>query len=314
MDIDLLSKMVKEMILDNDSVTLPGIGSFVAEVVPATFSDKGYTINPPYRRLFFRQRHQDDSRLIDFYCKTNNVAPADGERILTEFLAGLKEILIEKKNVILPGLGRLRATKENNFFFVPDEDLDIYPNGYGLEPISLKTHQETEEEVSAAIAGLRSIIDEPAVAATAEEPIVEPAEMPIQAAAEPIVEPAEEPVVEPVTEEVPELMIEPVEAPAETPVAESEPEPIDISLPEEEDSVEEPIAEPVVPEPEPAAPAAPAPAKKPRNPWITLGLVLGALLLAVALFLLIFVILAKVDPEFIDSILYSPEELRIINY
>ncbi len=329
MDIDLLSKMVKEMILDNDSVTLPGIGSFVAEVVPATFSDKGYTINPPYRRLFFRQRHQDDSRLIDFYCKTNNVAPADGERILTEFLAGLKEILIEKKNVILPGLGRLRATKENNFFFVPDEDLDIYPNGYGLEPISLKTHQETEEEVSAAIAGLRSIIDEPAVAATAEEPIVEPAEMPIQAAAEPIVEPAEMPVqaaaepivepaevpvVEPVTEEVPELMIEPVEAPAETPVAESEPEPIDISLPEVEDSVEEPVAEPVVPEPEPAAPAAPAPAKKPRNPWITLGLVLGALLLAVALFLLIFVILAKVDPEFIDSILYSPEELRIINY
>ena len=286
MDIDLLSKMVKEMILDNDSVTLPGIGSFVAEVVPATFSDKGYTINPPYRRLFFRQRHQDDSRLIDFYCKTNNVAPADGERILTEFLAGLKEILIEKKNVILPGLGRLRATKENNFFFVPDEDLDIYPNGYGLEPISLKTHQETEEEVSAAIAGLRSIIEEP----------------------------AEVPVVEPVTEEVPELMIEPVEAPAETPVAESEPEPIDISLPEEEDSVEEPVAEPVVPEPEPAAPAAPAPAKKPRNPWITLGLVLGALLLAVALFLLIFVILAKVDPEFIDSILYSPEELRIINY
>ena len=347
MDIDLLSKMVKEMILDNDSVTLPGIGSFVAEVVPATFSDKGYTINPPYRRLFFRQRHQDDSRLIDFYCKTNNVAPADGERILTEFLAGLKEILIEKKNVILPGLGRLRATKENNFFFVPDEDLDIYPNGYGLEPISLKTHQETEEEVSAAIAGLRSIIEEPAempVQAAAEpivepaempiqaaaEPIVEPAEMPVQAAAEPIVEPAEEPVVEPVTEEVPELMIEPV----------VEPEPIDISLPEEEDSVEEPVAEPVVPEPEPivpeapatetaalaattpeatpaeapAAPAAPAPAKKPRNPWITIGLVLGALLLAVALFLLIFVILAKVDPEFIDSILYSPEELRIINY
>ena len=318
MDIDLLSKMVKEMILDNDSVTLPGIGSFVAEVVPATFSDKGYTINPPYRRLFFRQRHQDDSRLIDFYCKTNNVAPADGERILTEFLAGLKEILIEKKNVILPGLGRLRATKENNFFFVPDEDLDIYPNGYGLEPISLKTHQETEEEVSAAIAGLRSIIEEPAVAATAEEPIVEPAEMPVQAAAEPIVEPAEmpiqaaaEPIVEPAEMPV-QAAAEPIVEPAEVPVV--EPEPIDISLPEEEDSVEEPIAEPVVSEPEPAAPAAPAPAKKPRNPWITLGLVLGALLLAVALFLLIFVILAKVDPEFIDSILYSPEELRIINY
>lgn len=288
MDIDLLSKMVKEMILDNDSVTLPGIGSFVAEVVPATFSDKGYTINPPYRRLFFRQRHQDDSRLIDFYCQSNGVAPADGERILTEFLAGLKEILIEKKNVILPGLGRLRATKENNFFFVPDEDLDIYPNGYGLEPISLKTHQETEEEVSAAIAGLRSIIEEPV-----EEPVVVP-----------------EP--EPVTEPEPAV----------------EPEPIDISLPDEEPIVEvapepetpvAPVAPeipvvPVVEEPAPAEPEAPVKEKAPRNPWMTLGLVLGALLLAVALFLLIFVILAKVDPEFIDSLLYSPEELRILNY
>lgn len=273
MDIDLLSKMVKEMILDNDSVTLPGIGSFVAEVVPATFSDKGYTINPPYRRLFFRQRHQDDSRLIDFYCQSNGVAPVDGERILTEFLAGLKEILIEKKNVILPGLGRLRATKENNFFFVPDEDLDIYPNGYGLEPISLKTHQETEEEVSAAIAGLRSIIEEP-------EPAVEPEPIDISL-------PDEEPIVEVVPE-------------PEAPIVE-EPEP------------ETPV-EPVAVEPAPAEPEAPVKEKAPRNPWMTLGLVLGALLLAVALFLLIFVILAKVDPEFIDSLLYSPEELRILNY
>ena len=284
MDIDLLSKMVKEMILDNDSVTLPGIGSFVAEVVPATFSDKGYTINPPYRRLFFRQRHQDDSRLIDFYCQSNGVAPADGERILTEFLAGLKEILIEKKNVILPGLGRLRATKENNFFFVPDEDLDIYPNGYGLEPISLKTHQETEEEVSAAIAGLRSIIEEPV-----EEPVVVP---------EP--EPAVEP--EPID----------ISLPDEEPIVEVAPEPETPVEPVVEEPVEQAPETPV--EPEAVEPEAPVKEKAPRNPWMTLGLVLGALLLAVALFLLVFVILAKVDPEFIDSLLYSPEELRILNY
>ena len=53
MDIDLLSKMVRETILDHDAVTLPGIGSFMAEIVPSMFTDKGYTIHPPYRRLFF---------------------------------------------------------------------------------------------------------------------------------------------------------------------------------------------------------------------------------------------------------------------
>ena len=52
---------------------------------------------------------------------------------------------MSRKAVALPGLGRLRATRENNFFFVPDENPDIDPTGFGLYPISLKTHQETAE-------------------------------------------------------------------------------------------------------------------------------------------------------------------------
>ena len=56
MDIDLLSKMVRQLILEHDKVFLPGLGAFVAEIVPSTFSDKGYTVNPPYRRLSFRIR------------------------------------------------------------------------------------------------------------------------------------------------------------------------------------------------------------------------------------------------------------------
>ena len=54
MDIDLFSNIVKDLILDNDEVTLPGLGTFVSELMPSSFSDKGYTINPPYRRLSFR--------------------------------------------------------------------------------------------------------------------------------------------------------------------------------------------------------------------------------------------------------------------
>ena len=74
MDIDLLSKIVKELILDNDEVALPGIGSFIAEIVPSVFSDKGYTINPPYRRLSFRQKGSgDENMVIDFYAPCNNI-------------------------------------------------------------------------------------------------------------------------------------------------------------------------------------------------------------------------------------------------
>ena len=162
MDIDLLAKMVKEAILDHDIVTLPGVGCFVAELVPSTFSDKGYTINPPYRRLYFSPKQGADTYLADLYARDN--AEVDAEmagRILSEFLAEMKDVLKVKKTVVFPGLGRLRATHENHFFFVADEDLDIYPEGLGLAPLSLKTHVETPEEVATAVAGLAELIAEP---------------------------------------------------------------------------------------------------------------------------------------------------------
>ncbi len=160
MDIDLLSKMVKELILDKDEVSLPGVGSFVAEMVPSVFSDKGYTINPPYKRLSFRQKGTgDDSLLIGFYAKCNNLDIETASRIIREFLHEMRHVLETRKSIVFPGLGKLRATRENYFFFVADEDLDIYPEGFGLEPISLKTHEETPAEVSATMAALRGILN-----------------------------------------------------------------------------------------------------------------------------------------------------------
>jgi nucleoid DNA-binding protein len=198
MDIDLLAKMVKEAILDHDTVTLPGVGCFVAELVPSTFSDKGYTINPPYRRLYFSPKQGGDTYLVDLYARDNEGVDADmATRILTEFLAEMKEVLKVKKTVVFPGLGRLRATRENHFFFVADEDLDIYPEGLGLAPLSLKTHVETPEEVATAVAGLAELIEEiPGQAGNdEEEPVPEP---------EPIPEPVPEPETEPEPEPIPE--------------------------------------------------------------------------------------------------------------
>jgi nucleoid DNA-binding protein len=173
MDIDLLAKMVKEVVMDHDSVTLPGMGSFVAELVPASFADRGYTILPPYRRLYFSPKQGEDRLLVELYAKSNDVPEADAARILVDFISEMKEVLKARKTIVLTGLGRLRATRENHFFFVADEDLDIYPTGYGLQPISLKTHEETPEEVAAAVSNLATIMEAEPVAEP--EPIAEPA-------------------------------------------------------------------------------------------------------------------------------------------
>lgn len=272
MDIDLLSKMVKELILDNDRVVLPGLGAFVAEIVPSTFSDKGYTINPPYRRLYFRSKPDEGNELVEFYAAGNNIDVDVAERIMRDFIHELKGILHVKKTIVFPGLGRLRATKENNVFFVADEDLDIYPAGFGLEPVSLKTHQETQEEVTAAVENLKSLLVEP------------------------------EQIVESIPEVIPEPQPETVPEPDPIPEQILEPEPI----PEPESEVE------VEPEIEVEEVVENQPQLKPSGNLMKTVAITVLTIAAVCLVAL--AVAGRVWPEFVDTYLYSSEELRILNH
>lgn len=374
MDIDLLSRIVKELITDHDKVGLPGLGTFVAEVVPASFSDKGYTINPPYRRLSFHPDNTEADLLVKFYSDSNHV-PLEASRVyITEFLSELKQVLIQRKTVIFPGLGRLRATKENNFFFVPDEDLDIYPDGFGLQPVSMKYIQGVADPVDIKLSysdAMRGFEDrhraaEPELPAEMGQPS-EPG-LPVageqSAAGEPQLETLSPDHAEPVRpgaeQELPSepaRLVEPVQPsepgqssesgqssePAQ-PVAEGQPaEPKQPVEPWQ--SVEPDHTEPVQPSEDPserqcdAAPAelqggerdaAPAelpggerdaaPAELPGEEtgvvrrrcrwWIAPVVVLSLAVVALG----VFVILAHAAPDFIDSILYTPEELKILNY
>ena len=274
MDVDLLSKMIKELILDKDRVVLPGLGCFVAEMVPSAFSDKGYTINPPYRKLSFRSKPDMGDELIDFYVEANNLDRDVACRILGDFIRELRQVIFTKKVVVLPGLGRLRATKENHLFFIPEEGLDIYPAGIGLEPISLKTHVETPQEVASAVAGLKSIM--------------------------------EEVIVESVEEKV--IMEDVVETAADEVIAETEVETAEEKVDAEEEQKEK--VAPVVAE-KPKKPVVEKP-KKSAGKKLLMTFIVLVVLAVVALGA--FVAVARMMPGVFDSILYTPEELEILNY
>ena len=372
MDIDLLSRILKELVTDHDMVGLPGIGTFVTEVVPASFSDKGYTINPPYRRLSFVQGRVEDKLLIDFYSESNEVDVEVAEAYITQFLHEMKQVLKERKIILLPGLGRLRATKENNFFFVPEEDLDIYPDGFALKPVSLKNIQREMEPVHIPVSFAEAVQSLMEKKKAEPQPEAEP-ERESQPQAETQPEPQlEQPELEADPEQVPEAQAEPEPKlrrelvpldPEQVPYSgadipldpreineaqfepesepESEPEPESQPQPEQQtereaepqpeqpQSESEPEQEPE-PQPEPQSEREPEqkiqpqpeqqsesepeqeaqPRQRQRRRWWVVLLVVVALL-AVALG--VFVILAHAAPDFIDSILYTPEELRIIN-
>ena len=264
MDIELLSKMVRELLPDHHEVGLPGLGTFVSEFVPASFSDRGYTINPPYKRVSFIPGSVTDDSLVKLFALSNGIDDDQALAFLQHFLENTKKVLLDQKVVVFPGLGRLRATRQNNIFFITDESLDIYPEGFGLAPVSLKNHEESPAEVHHVVESLADILVAPVEEALA-----------------------------PVPEAVPEHTEQPEEI---------------LELAEEKP------AEPAEPA-EPAKPKYRTPKTRVRrklNKWVWLAPLLVLILFALAA--AVFMILVQVAPDFIDTLLYTPEELRIINY
>lgn len=285
MDIDFLAKMVKELLLDNDKVALPGLGSFVAEMAPSVFSDRGYTINPPYRKLSFRENVEQDDLLVKFFAVSAGITEDESRTVLTAFIAEMRDVLNRQKTIIFPELGRLRATKENNYFFVADEDMDIYPDGLGLEPVSLKAHSQPEQEMAGKM-----------VPEMSRETVPEISREIVPEKAEPV-EDSEVDAVESEEEDVPEVTGSGNEdEKSGDGISDVDARP-DVDAGRDEDYVEE------------------AGGKKGPGKGARVALIVVCTVVALAVVALgVFILLAHLCPDFIDSILYTEEELEILRY
>lgn len=342
MDIELLSKMIAELVPDHNEVGLPGLGTFVSEFVPASFTDRGYTITPPYKRVTFVPGDATDNSLVELYARSNGISEDQARAALKSFLEETKKVLLDRKTVVFPGLGRLRATRQNNIFFITDEALDIYPEGFGLEPVSLKNHEETQAEVHHVVESLAGIMvapteefvepagaaNEPAAAvepdvdAAAESPAeyqpIFPSDERLEFADEPVPGEGSEPECEEGRNQNGAKMLHPpgkneggVSKKAKNAAAKAQAR-IDRKAAKAQAKAERKAARAEAREAKAQARAARRAARKPipKWLWVTPLVILALAALAAA----IFYILVYAAPDFLDTLLYTPEELRIINW
>lgn len=139
MDSNILSQLIRELLVDNDRVSLPGIGSFVAEISPAYFSEDKITINPPSRKITFKSAEIWNDGLIEkYYAEKFKLDSDEASKELNFYFTELKTNVEAKKSIKFPKIGKLRSTLEGNLFFIMDENVDFNTGLAGLGSISLK--------------------------------------------------------------------------------------------------------------------------------------------------------------------------------
>lgn len=139
MDANLFSRIVKELLADTGKAVVPGFGRFAIDDVPAAFSDRGFTLNPPYRSVAFTLSDERDNAIASLYAKSNELELTKAEAVVSDYVARLKEELQLSRTVALPDFGKLRQAGRNCVVFVPEEGLSIFPQFDLLEPLSLKS-------------------------------------------------------------------------------------------------------------------------------------------------------------------------------
>lgn len=306
MDVNLLAQLLRELILDNDRVSLPGMGSFIADIAPAYFSEDGKTIFPPFRRIFFRTTEIWNDEIIEkYYAEKLHLDPDSVKTELQEFFEKFRLDLNVKKNIDLPGFGKMRSTKEGNYFFVAEKGLDIYANAFGLEPISLKLltfdpnsklksrnskNQDEGQEQEAVQMHSEELISEKDRLMVEAERDAENASSAVNAE---MAEPEKETVYD-FSEELSDISEEKKETAEVTAEENPQEEGVEDEIISETASVQEEEEDPVI-------------MKRRKTIIIILSIVIAILVLVIIL-----LIFKEPISDFLDSQLYSPQELELL--
>ena len=139
-----LSKLVSELLVEHDCVTVPGLGSFLGKFKSAHYDLENEKFYPPSKQISFNSQIKANDGLL---------AKHMSEKSNTEYDLSLKEIhqevikitlSLKKQSVELKDIGELNLNKEGNIVFTPSLAKNFLKDSFGLSPIYIKELSKEE--------------------------------------------------------------------------------------------------------------------------------------------------------------------------
>lgn len=150
MNLSDLSNLLRQLLSENDEVSLPGMGHFVIVDIPSELINGGKAITPPSRKIVFESSDGDSDKLLVLaYCRERGISENDAAKELSELLRQFKKELVDNAGAEIPGFGRITFGAGGSFVFESDDSFDVAADSYCLETLPLKImndQQPVEEE------------------------------------------------------------------------------------------------------------------------------------------------------------------------
>ncbi|MBR3303117.1 MAG: hypothetical protein IKI67_02900 [Bacteroidales bacterium] len=146
MNVELLSKVFREVIMRYGELILPFMGSVELIDVPANFSEDGMVVCPPSKRLSFNNFNlNSNNNLAEVYSSFANLPLLEARAEVAGQVEQIRKLLAEKGSFSIDGFATLSYSASNGYSVEADPSFELSTDTYGLDKIEFERQQRSAE-------------------------------------------------------------------------------------------------------------------------------------------------------------------------
>ncbi len=127
---------IAALLYEHKSVSIPGLGSFITDYKSARVDQVEGKIYPPSKDVRFNKNLLlDDGLLVQHIRQKYNVTYPTALKAIEDFVKAANAAFEQRDIFTIPGVGRLYKDFEQNFKFLPEEDVNFNTDAYGLPTV-----------------------------------------------------------------------------------------------------------------------------------------------------------------------------------
>ncbi len=144
---------IKELILKNECVILPGLGGFISRYRSANIDPEKKILTPPSKEIEFRKDlKKDNSLLVNYIAEKKKIFNTRARRLVEDFMREINAKLDRGEKVVLEGIGSfIKDHRDQEIRFFPFRDENYLIDSYGLMDLELSEVDKSVSQVETSI-------------------------------------------------------------------------------------------------------------------------------------------------------------------
>lgn len=153
-----LSSFIHSLLIENETVIIPGFGAFISTYKPAEIGDN--EIKPPSKEISFNSKiKNNDGLLAEIIARKAKISQTNALKRIEKARENMLFELDKGNTVKLENIGEISYNTKNELVFTPFKNNNLLIDSFGFEPvlkeenISENIIDNTEEQEDSTIAG-----------------------------------------------------------------------------------------------------------------------------------------------------------------